>query len=319
MRRIWLIALLGIVATVCGGCPLADTVPGGNMDTNPGKTTGILVSTVAGAQALNVDVYDAATGARVAQAKSSNQVIELSPGQYNLTEYFNTDFLIAAGVTVRPGEVVTVALGAVRVQTVAGSAAITFDIYDASGQTLLDQANDTDVIRPVTPGVYVLKEYFNDVFDFARDVAVVAGEVTTVVLGAIDLRTAPDANATYDIYDASGQTLLDRVNDANVIRAVPPGEYVLKEYFNEGLVFAAGVIVSPGAVAERTLGAIRYGGVENSYDIHGADGQTLLVRPASKGEPRSLPAGTYVLKAYFTDRVLAAQVSVATGTTTVVP
>jgi len=124
---------------------------GNNQDDNNGSgdvddKTGILVSTVAGAEVLNVNVYDAATDARVAQARSTDEVIELAPGRYNLTEYINEDFVIATAVTVRAGEVATVALGAIRVQTVAGSETITYDIYDAGGQTLLDRVNDPETV-----------------------------------------------------------------------------------------------------------------------------------------------------------------------------
>lgn len=167
--------------------------------------------------------------------------------------------------------------------------------------------------------MYVLREYFHDDFDFARDVAVVAGEVTTIALGAINLHAVSGAaTTTYDIFDASGQTLLDQVNDTDVIRAVPAGEYVLKEYFNDALIYAAGVVVSAGAVAERSLGAIHYTGGETNFDIYAAEGATLLVRPASKGDVRSVPAGDYVLKDYFADTVLAA-VKVAAGATTEAP
>jgi len=236
MFRMRVCAVAGMLFTLVAGCPssqpgkgLADPVdmdPGSGMDpgndTDPGDgtdpvdndETGLIVETVAGSATASLDVYDAATNARVLQAESTDELIELDPGEYTVTEYFNESFVIAPLVQVTAGQVTRVRLGAVTVSTVSGSEGVTYDIYDATGETLLDQVNDSDLIRAVPAGTYVLKEYFNDAFDIARDVVVTEGAVTTIPLGAVRLITVEGAETeTYDIFDGTGQTLLDRVND----------------------------------------------------------------------------------------------------------
>jgi len=104
-----------------------------------------------------------------------------------------------------------------------------------------------------------------------------------------------------------------------VIRPVPAGTYVLTEYFNAPLVFASGVVVEPNALNDVVLGAIRYTGGEALYDIFDAGGETVLSRPNDAGEIRTLPAGTFLLKPYFEDTVLVADVTVTAGAITTVP
>lgn len=328
MRLVYALAL-PVIVYLLGGCP---NDPAGDQSTldapnavDPGVTdrdegTGILVSLVAHSETLSLDVYDETTGTLVKRAASAGELIELAPGEYRLTAYFNEEFVLAESVVVRAGEITRVPFGALFVDTIAGAATVSYDIYDALGNTLLDNVNDTDALRALPPGVYVLKEYGHADFEFARPVTVIAGETTTIPMGAIDLHAVSEAaTTTYDIYDASGLVLLDSVNDTDVVRSVPPGEYVLKEYANDALVYASGVKVVAGIVTERGLGAIRYSGGESSYDIYAADGQTLLVRPASQGDVRSVPAGSYVLKDYFSDVVLSGTVTVTVNEITEVP
>ncbi|NJM39868.1 MAG: hypothetical protein HC853_03375, partial [Anaerolineae bacterium] len=59
-----------------------------------------------------------------------------------------------------------------------------------SDDALLQRPNDSDIIIAAPPGLFRLHEYFNDAFIYAEDVAVVAGQVTTVPLGAFNLMTA---------------------------------------------------------------------------------------------------------------------------------
>jgi len=278
------------------------------------------VTTASGSEAAIYDIYDATGDNLLDQVNDTGTIRPVPAGTYVLKEYFNDVFDFARDVVVVEGEVTVVALGAVVVTTASGSEAAIYDIYDGTGEMLLDRVNDTDEIRPLPAGTYVLKEYFNDVFDFARDVVITADMVTTIPLGAVRLITVEGAVAEiYDIYDATGQTLLDRVNDTGVIRPVPAGTYVITEYFNAPLVFASGVVVEPNAQTDVLLGAIRYTGSESLYDIYDGGGETVLARPNDAGEIRTLPAGTFVLKPYFEDTVLADDVVVTAGAITTVP
>lgn len=280
--------------------------------------TGILVVTPLNS-AVNIDIHLASSDERVKTAQSANEIIELAPGTYRLREYFHDDFVFADSVTVVAGEVTQVTLGAILVTTAPGSEAAIYDIYNATGDLLLDQVNDTGVVRPAPAGSYLLKEYFHENFVYAANVVVSPGGVTTIALGAINLRSVPGGDAVYDIFAADGQTPLDQVSDTNKVRPVPAGTYVLKEYFHDNMIFADGVTVSAGAVTERSLGAIRYNGPQSIYDIYDASGEKLLDQVNDRGVIRSLAPGAYVLKPYFEKTILAQGVVVAAGAITEVP
>lgn len=309
-------ATCALCASLMTGCPPAPQTGDQNVDP---QTTGILITVPAGAAIENFDLYTADGATRLSRAHDVGATLAVEPGAYRLTQYFNETFVYAASVVVVAGATTVVPFGGIRVTTVNGSEPATYDIYDATGDTLLDRPNDADVIVPVPPGTYRLRQYFNADFDFAENVVVAAGQVATVPLGALHVEIPPGAEpATYDIYAADGSSLLARPNSDSVLVPVPPGEYVLKEYFNDAFVYAREVVTAGQARTIR-LGAIRYTGSEPSYDIYDAGGATLLVRPASAGDIRPVPPGTYVLKDYFADDVLAAAVTVTAGETTEAP
>ena len=206
--------------------------------------TGVIVETPPGSTGLSVDVYDAATGVRLMQAKSTNDLIELPAGEYRITQFGSEALVLAPSVVVTAGTVTRVRLGAILVTTVGGAEGLTYDLYDAAGTTRLDQVNDAGTIRPVPAGTYVLTEYFNEGLVYASGVVVEAGEVTDVLLGALRYTGAEDP---FDIYDATGETLIARPNTPNEIRSLPAGTYVLKPYFGDTIV-ASDVVVVAGEI-----------------------------------------------------------------------
>lgn len=296
------------------GTPGAD----GNLGANAAKT-GILVSTPIGSTGGIYDLFDATGTTRLQFALDTDTIEEVAPGTYVLKEYFNDDFVYAADVKVVKGAVTDLAFGALNVTTVPGSIEATFDIWDAAGTKLLSRAKSDNTVRPLPPGVYVIKEYFNDDFTWASGVQINAGAVTTVPLGAFRLNLGDDwGNPSYDVYAADGVTLLSRPKSANELVPLPAGSFVIYDYFNDQFRYAD-VQVAAGLVTTVQMGAILYTGGESNYDIYDGSGARLLDRPASRGAKRSVPPGTYVLKDYFTDVVIAAGVVVVPGAVTSVP
>jgi hypothetical protein len=245
-------------------------------------------------------------------------VVEVDPGTYRLTAYFNEAFIYANDVEVVAGQVTTVTLGGILLTTIEGSEGAVFDIFSNEADELLQRPNDSDGIVAVPAGVYRVREYFDPEFIYVEDLAVAAGEVTTFPLGAFTL-VAPDGSreATFDILSADAMTVLQRANDDNRVRAMPPGDFRIQDYFNELLPFADVTIVA-GRLTTFEMGALLYNGAESSYDIYDSTGNNLRVRPASMGEARPLPPGEYVLKDYFTDDVIGAA-TITAGQITTVP
>lgn len=341
IAKLMAIAVFAAMVPAMGGCPQGqpsdaddgnggisgDGSGGGGSDvgddggsTAGGAKTGIRVTTPDGAETALFDVYGATGTGRLEEAQGSGEIVELPPGAYLLTEWGAAEFVYAASVVVVAGEITDVPLGAVRVTTPEGTPSGSYDIYDDASDTLLVRPADLGAIRPVPAGTYRIRDYFNEAFTYAEGVVVVAGEVSTVPLGAIHVVSVNgEGRAPYDVYDESGQNLLDRPSPSDELRPAPAGTFVLREYFNDAFVYAGALRVEAGQVTELRLGAIVYNGAEPSYDIYDASGNTLLARPSSRGETRHVPAGTYVLKDYFADTVLAAGVVVEAGAVTNVP
>ncbi|MBL8879741.1 MAG: hypothetical protein JNG88_11535 [Phycisphaerales bacterium] len=303
-------------ATQGSGNGGSSTSGSGGGSTQTESKTGIFISTPAGATGGLYDIYEGSGTTPVRQALDTNEIEEVDPGTYLLTRYFNTDFVYAVDVKVVAGAVTEVAFGALNVTTVADSDEATFDIWDAAGAKVLTRAQSDNTILPLPPGTYVIREYFNDVFSWAVNVQIVAGQVTTIPLGAFYLKSNEDwANANYDVYAADGATLLSRPKGINRQIPLPAGSFVMVDYFNDAFPFA-NVQVAAGAVTHFELGAILYNGGESNYDIYDASGTKLLERPGSRGAPRGVPPGTYVLKDYFSDVVLADGIEVSAGVVT---
>ncbi len=73
---------------------------------------------------------------------------------------------------------------------------------------------------------------------------VIAGEVTTVPMGAIRF----NGPMAYDIY--VGGELVASYNDPEVAVTAPPGTYTLTKYFDEDVVLATDVVVTAGAITD---------------------------------------------------------------------
>ena len=328
MQRAPFVVVAGFLGLLAGGCPQAgptenagDGIDNANVNGGSSGTskTGILITTPAGAEIGLYDVYDASGTTKLEAAFGTGEVEEVPAGTYVLKDYFSDVFVFATGVTVVSSAITEVAFGAINVVTVSGSNEATFDIWDAAGTTLLMQAESDNTILPLPPGTYVIKEYFNADFVWASNVQVVAGQVTTIPLGAFQLKMGADAaNPSFDVYAADGLTLLSRPKTANELVPLPAGAYAIFDYFNDQFRYV-NIDVPAGAVTTFEMGAIQYNGSESSYDIYDATGTKLLDRPASRGDKRPVPPGTYVLKDYFSDVVLAAGVVVSAGAVTTVP
>lgn len=333
-----LLIVPALAVCLSGGCPqTTDTTgdpnatggPTGSLPTDTMSPTGgasgppagfgaLLVETVAGAINTEFDIYELPGSSALRSYQSANVPVNLAPGLYRLTQWFNADFWYANDVTITAGATTTVTLGAINVVTVADAADGEYDIYDSTGATEYSSYNAPDVLISAPAGTFVLKEYFNGSFDYATGVTVVAGETTTVEMGAVELVTVAGAvEGEYAIYDSTGTTVYATYNEPDVIITAPPGTFVLKEYFNDRFTYASNVLVQAGEVTTVTMGAIRYNGTQ-AYDIY--IGGTLVSSYNEPGDIVTAPPGTYTLMKYFDDTtVLALNVVVTAGAITDAP
>lgn len=295
----------------------ADGESSGEPDNGTGPGSMILVQTIEGAASTEYDIYKQVSDESVQTYTASNELVSLPPGVYYLTEYFNADFVYASDVVVSLGNTTTVTLGGIKLATVPGASDGSYDIYDASGETVYSTYTEPNIVITAPAGHFTLKEYFNGDFAYATDVEVTAGETTDVEMGGVTLITVPGASdGTYAIYDSTGGTVYATYNEPNVVITAPAGTFTLKEYFNDDFTYATGIEVRAGEVTSVPMGAIRYSGVLD-YDIY-ADGQLL-----SSYNERDLiitaPPGTYMLTEYFDDENVLATIVVVAGAVTNVP
>ena len=86
----------------------------------------------------------------------------------------------------------------------------------------------TNALQEVPAGDYRVTHLTSTEFVFADRLTVVEGEVTTLALGAIDLRTIPGAlRSSWRIYDRNDRRMLIALQGPNEPIAVPPGRYRL--------------------------------------------------------------------------------------------
>lgn len=317
MRTTRLPGLGALVALMLAGCSGETSAP--VEDPSNEETTGILIRTPAGSVARTYSAFDATGTTMLYAALSMGQVQSVAPGRYVLTAYLDQSFVYATGVVVVAGATTRIEFGAVNLVTVAGSEEATYDIYGSTGQ-LLTRAQSDNTILPLPPGTFDLTAYFNAPLVYGDNVVVTAGNVTTVTLGAFELTAGTDwVSPTYDIFAANGSTLLARPEWVNTLVPMPAGTYVVKDYFNDLFPYATGVRVNARETTRFAMGAILYTGIEPVYDVYDASGTQLLDRAAFRNDKLPVPPGTFVLKDYFSDVVLAVGVTAASGQVTTVP
>ena len=304
---------LALSVTLFGvGCPITEDA---TTDGDSTPLTAIQVETLTGAANEYYDIYRKTTGASVDTYAPANEPVEVPPGVYVLTEYFNDDFVYDNEVIVEQDATTTVTLGGIKLVTVTNASDGAFDIYNATGATAYATYNDPDVIVTAPAGTFTLKEYFNNDFTYASNVQVTAGALTTVTMGGIKLVTVAGAvEGEYAVYDETGTTVYVTRNDPDVVITAPAGTFTLKEYYNDDFTYASNVVVTAGATTTVTMVAIRYNGTL-AYDIY--TGGALVSTYNDAGAIVTAPPGTYTLTEYYDDQhVLATSVVVTAGNIT---
>ncbi len=278
----------------------------------------LIVDALDNAENRYFDVYELPGEQSLMTYQAADEGLSLAPGLYRITQYFNAAFHYADGVQIIAGQTTTVTLGAIKLVTLDGATGEYFDIWDPTGQTNYASYNAPNVLITAPAGTFVLREYFNASFDYATNVVVTEGEVTTVEMGAIRLVTVEDAGyGEYAIWSEDGGSVYAAYKSPNELVTAPPGVFTLKQYFNPAFTYASDVVVQAGEVTTVTMGAIRYNGTMD-YDIY-LDGD--LVRSYNvAGTTVTVPPGTYLLTKYFDDEtVIATHVVVTAGAVTEVP
>lgn len=212
--------------------------------------------------------------------------------------------------------------GALVVETLEGAINTYFDVYQLPGNRGIRSYQASNAVLHLAPGLYNFTQYFNASFQYATNVAIAAGDTTTITLGAIKLATVAGASdGHFDIYDQNGDVEYSSYNEPNALVTAPAGTFVLKEYFNADFDYATNVIVVAGETTTVQMGGIKLvtveGAADGTYGIYDSSGQT---RYASYNDPDIIitaPAGTFTLKEYFNpDFTYASNVEVVAGEVT---
>ncbi len=194
-----------------------------------------------------------------------------------------------------------------------------WDLLASTTGAMVLQAQSLGVARPVPAGVYVLRQYFTPTFTWADPLEVREGQTTRVNLGAIEIVTVPGAvTRSWDLWTADGDSMLSQANPTDEPVVSPSGTFTVKEYFTPAFVWSAAVMVLPGRVTRVELGGLEWRGGQGRYDLYDGSGGQRLIQAYEPDLVYPVPVGTYTLKRYFTDSILAQGVAVGAGQVTVV-
>lgn len=221
--------------------------------THPGYVWASGLSVVAGAitqfslGAIRIDtVQSAADGAfatwdasgdLLCDEDSPNQPVAAPPGEYSITAYDQNRFSWASALSVSPGEIVDVPLGAVEITVPFGTADTAVSV-DSPASSRLEDSASLGELHSFPAGAFNLVAHLNDKLLLAG-VSVTPGSIVEVSLSAIDW-TGPTAA----LWDSSGTIELVTTVDTGKQFAVGAGEYA----FEQDKVEIALVLTSAGEV-----------------------------------------------------------------------
>lgn len=305
------LSLLALTAasacTACGPAAVEDLPPPAS--SSAPERTGLEVDAPAAAREADFDVFDA-NGTKIREYQHAGTPVDLPAGTYTITRYMDARYVWAKDLVVADHAVAHVSLGAVRVIPVAGTADARFATLDPSGSPLsdIDEAN-APIAAP--EGDLLIADHMSIHLVYAA-VHVSPLAVTDVGLGAIRVHVpAGTDDGQFSIWDEAKTSILREREERETIVAVGPGSYTLTRRLEAHFEYAH-VTVAPGAIAEVSLGALRWGGAMNVNLSRGSE----FIAQITPAFTYAIPAGSYQLADPLSAQPLA-QPSVQTGAITV--
>lgn len=212
-------------------------------DAKTAPIQGIRVTTVPGIGDDNYSIYDDRGKTRLRERAEANTVVPVDPGCYTLKQPYS-EFPYASDVVVKPGEVIVVPMGAIKLVTVPDALFGDYHIFDKTGDNRLREHNAANTLVTAPPGRFVLKQKYSP-FTYAAEIVVKAGEVTVVEMGALRYNAPHD----YHVFDAEGTNRLREHGKPGELVTAPPGRYVLKKAYSD-IVLSDDVNVTAGTITE---------------------------------------------------------------------
>lgn len=289
--------LLPFLLSACSSAPSSSPRPG----ETGAHETGIRIESPLDATEVRLVSPDGSS-TRIA----ANTLIEVPAGEYRVTHSTQIDFVFAERLTVNAHAVTTLSLGALDLRTLPGATSAEWRVHDPSDDRILVPLQGANEAVAVPAGIYRLKDAFAQDFVYAEAVAVQAGSVSVVPMGAIRI-SGSDADCSsvrlFPAHAAIGAVAL-RANDrSNELLTVPPGAFQIRdELHKDEFVYFDEVVVAAGQVTERTLGS--FAGPAENFDIYDASCQTRLASFNSPNRAIAAPLGSYCLKRYYTETVI---------------
>ena len=182
----------------------------------------------------------------------------------------------------------------------------------------IDDYEDTGVLFPAEPGVYTVKEYSNPQFIWASGVPVETGKTTRVQLGALEVVTPAGIVAeNLDLWDETGDERLHTPYETDQVIPVPAGSYTVTKYFTQEFVWKSPVVVEAGHITPVEMGGVKLlSETISSFDLYDGSNDQKLSMANDSNKALPVPPGSYTLKEYFSQEVLASGVQVTAGTVT---
>ena len=182
----------------------------------------------------------------------------------------------------------------------------------------IDDYEDTGVLFPAEPGVYTVKKYFSPQFIWAAGVTVESGKTTRIQLGALEVVTPSEiVGESLDLWNETGEERLHTPYETGQVIPAPAGSYTVTKYFTQEFVWKSPVVVEAGHITRVELGGVKLlSNTISQFDLYDASDDQRLSQANHSNEAHPAPPGSYTLKKYFSQEVLASGVQVTAGTVT---
>ncbi len=181
-----------------------------------------------------------------------------------------------------------------EVDAVAGATHSEYDVY--AGEVRVAELLPANEVVALATGHYSITRHSEAAAIWSSDVEIADGRVTHLAMGAIRVQVVPGAvDGLFSTWSADGRKLIDR-DEPDAIVTAPAGSFRITSMLEPEFVWAQGLVVIPGQIAELRLGGVRVrvpaGSTDEAFTIYDVAKTHSLIDYEPVNVIVSVPAGS---------------------------